>query len=235
MSRHTTTIFKPRQYKYEIIIPTAGMGRRMKSYGPKSLIYIDHSNNTIIDNQLKIIKKLFDKYTIIVVCGFESDKIMDYIPNHIITIENERFQTTNVIRSIGIGLRATTGNHVLIIYGDLVFNKYALNCNFDESCMIINRDTISDNGVGCIIQEEYIENISYDLTNKWGQIVYLTGKELDLFRQFCWDPRNEKKFGYEGLNEVIERGGKFKAVTPRNSKIIHVDKSSDIIKARSML
>ena len=234
MTRHTTTIFKPRQYNYEIIIPAAGMGRRMKSYGPKSLIQLDTPNNTVINNQLKVIKKLFSKYIIILICGFESDKIMNYVPQDIIVIENERYLETNIIRSLSIGLRATTGKHVLIVYGDLAFNHYALNCNFDESCMIINK-TMSSEGVGCIIQNGYVENISYDLENKWGQIVYLTGKELDLFKHFCWDSNNEKKFGYEGLNEVIKQGGKFKAIDPRHSKVIAINKSSDIIKAKDII
>lgn len=234
MTRHTTTIFKPRQYNYEIIIPAAGMGRRMKSYGPKSLTQIGTSNCTIINNQLKIIKKLFQQYVVILVCGFQSDKIMNYVPQDIIIVENERYLTTNVVRSLSIGLRATTGNHVLIVYGDLVFNYYTLNCNFDESCMIVNK-TMSSDEVGCIIQDGCVENISYDLENKWSQIVYLTGKELDLFKRFCWDDNNEKKFGYEGLNEVIKQGGKFKAIYPRHSKVIDVDKSADIVKAKEII
>ena len=34
-----------------VIIPAAGIGRRMKSYGPKSLIKI--GNSTIIKNQIR--------------------------------------------------------------------------------------------------------------------------------------------------------------------------------------
>jgi len=101
--------------------------------------------------------------------------------------------------------------------------------------MIIDNGTMSSDEVGCIIQDGYVENISYDLENKWSQIVYLTGKELDLFKCFCWNSNNEKKFGYEGLNEVIQQGGKFKAIYPRNSKVIDIDKSSDIIKAKEII
>jgi len=211
------------------------MGHRMKSYGPKSLIQLNTPNHTILNNQLKVIKKLFQKYIVILICGFQSDKIMNDVPQNIIVIENERYLTTNVVRSLSIGLRATTGKHVLIVDGDLVFNYYALNCNFDESCMIIDNGTMSSDGVGCIVQNDYVENMSYDLDNKWGQIVYLTGKELDLFKCFCWDSNNEKKFGYEGLNEVIKQGGKFKAIYPRHSKIIHINKSADIIKAKAII
>ena len=40
-----------------IIIPAAGMGRRMKSYGPKALIKIGSS--TVINNQISILKTYF--------------------------------------------------------------------------------------------------------------------------------------------------------------------------------
>ncbi len=42
--------------KYSIIIPAAGMGKRMKSFGPKPLIKLTPSLN-ILDNQLNIINK----------------------------------------------------------------------------------------------------------------------------------------------------------------------------------
>ena len=54
----------------DIIIPCAGLGKRMKSYGPKPLIKIK-DNKTILDNQLKIIKKFFPNPNIIMVCGFK--------------------------------------------------------------------------------------------------------------------------------------------------------------------
>ena len=43
------------QTPIDIVIPAAGLGKRMKSYGPKSLIKIKQ-NLTIIENQFKIIK-----------------------------------------------------------------------------------------------------------------------------------------------------------------------------------
>lgn len=235
MHRNTTTIHKPRRHHYEIIIPVAGIGRRMKSYGPKALIQINHPQNTIINLQLQTIEELFEDFSIILVCGFEAHKIMDYVSDDLVIVENERYETTNVVRSIGMGLRASTGNHVLIVYGDLVFNKAALNCDFEESCMLINNETMGKEEVGCIVNDDLVRNMSYDLEDKWGQIVYLTGKELELFKKVCWDQSNTNKFGFEALNLVINAGGKFKAVKPRNSKIIDVDKSSDILRAKDIV
>ena len=54
-----------------VIIPAAGMGRRMKSYGPKPLIKI--GNSTIIKNQVSLLKSYIPNSNIILV--FSSNKI----------------------------------------------------------------------------------------------------------------------------------------------------------------
>ena len=56
--------------KMTVIIPAAGAGRRMKSYGPKCLIDLT-PNQTILDRQLEIINNTFKRTEIILVCGFE--------------------------------------------------------------------------------------------------------------------------------------------------------------------
>ena len=62
-----------------IIIPAAGMGRRMKSYGPKALIKIGSS--TVINNQISILKTYFPDAHITLVCGFKANTVMDETPN----------------------------------------------------------------------------------------------------------------------------------------------------------
>ena len=100
------------------IIPAAGCGRRMKSYGPKALL--DINNKTIITNQITILEKLVPFINISLVCGFKSEKLMKNVPERIIKIENELYETTNVVRSIGVGLRTIQeAGTLLLIYGDL--------------------------------------------------------------------------------------------------------------------
>ncbi len=211
------------------------MGRRMKSYGPKPLISL-RNNTTIFKNQLKIIDKLFDSYRIIIVSGFEADRLMSEIPSGIVSVENEYFSTTNVVRSIGIGLRATVGSHVIVCYGDLVFNREMMNNNFDESCLLIDgSEMMCTEEVGCIVQDGYVRNVSYDLPTKWGQIFYATGNELALLKDVCWDRKNNNKFGFEAINQIIDRGGLFKAIKPRRGKVVDVDRSSDIELAKTII
>lgn len=219
----------------DVIIPAAGMGRRMKSYGPKSLIKIK-KDLTLIENQIKIIKNTIPNSNIIIVAGFESNLLMNKTPENIIKLENENYQNTNVIRSIGIGLRASQ-QEVLIIYGDLVFNSECIeNLDFNKSSIVVGKKIMKDSEVGCIVnKQDKVENMMYDLENKWGQILFLTGKELNIFKNICWNPENYNMFGFEAINETISKGGKIKACADDKMRIIDIDSSKDLERVKEII
>ena len=58
-----------------VIIPIAGIGHRMKSYGPKCLLQIN-SKETIIQKSIDTVKQVYPYVEIIVVVGFEADKVI---------------------------------------------------------------------------------------------------------------------------------------------------------------
>ena len=220
-----------------IIIPAAGLGKRMKSRGPKPLIKIDE-NTTILQNQIKNIQDSFDKHKIVLVGGFESDRLMNESPSELIKVENEFYEDTNVSRSLGIALRTvSTLERILIIYGDLVFNKNALEVlNYNTSSVFALGDFMGEEEVGCIINHKgNLEHMMYDLPQKWSQIAYFEGKELDYLKQIVWNRNNNRLFGFEIINKIIEKGGRFECKYVEDIKIVDVDTSKDIQKARKML
>ena len=221
---------------YSIIIPAAGSGRRMKSYGPISLVQIK-PNVTLVDYQLKAIRKKLRPKEIIIVVGYHANKIMNYLPNDIIKVENERYEHTNVVRSIGMALRACTTNNVLIIYGDLAFNDATLEIDHLERSAVItdNSNITSADEVGCVIHEDKIENIFYNIEPRWAQVVYIREPVLSVFKKICWDANKAKYFGYEVLNELLTRNIVIQNYTPPNIKTIDIDTSKDLQVAKSIL
>lgn len=222
--------------KIDILIPAAGMGKRMKSYGPKPLIKIKNKT-CIFDNQLRIIKKVFgDSANIVIVCGFQSEMLMNKIPNNAIAIENERYEETNVTRSIGMGLRACKKD-VLIIYGDLVFNESCLkSMNYNRSSILTGKNIMQKSEVGCIINNKNkAEHLMYDLENKWGQITFFKGKELKLLKDYCWNQENYNKLGFESINYIINNGGSFVSCQNNNNRAIDIDSSKDLEKIKEIL
>jgi choline kinase len=214
-----------------VIIPAAGEGRRMKSYGPKPLIELAKGN--ILERQVRIIDKVLGPVDFIIVAGFECDKLMNSCPKDFIKLENENYSITNVSRSLSIALRSVSTERVLIIYGDLVFNEEALSkMDFSTSCTSAGLDHSRANEVGCILDgNNNITNMMYDLDMKWNQMIYLQGRELEIFKKECQDRKNKKKFGFEIINSIIDSGGKIKCVVDKSIKVVDIDTSKDLIRA----
>lgn len=227
MTKATRNVYptNTQKTKYSIIIPAAGLSNRMKSYGPQSLIKI--GRYTLLQRQLQWIKKNFPINEIILIGGFEADKLFDNTPNNIIKIENERYTETNATRSIALGLRATTTNNIVIISGDLYFKNISVTWP-KNSCLITCDKLMPKEEVGCIVTDGLVTNIMYDLPQKWAQIAYFEGKTLDIFKQLCYNRNNEKKYLFEIINEIIDRGHSISCLTPVNFWCIDIDSITDL-------
>ncbi len=236
MKKHIKSIRQdPNETLVHVIIPSAGIGRRMKSYGCKSLLNI--RDKKLIDIQVENIRNVFPTNEIILVTGFDSDRLINNSPTDIIKIENERYYDNNVIRSISIGMHATKDNdHILIVLGDLLFNTEALSeIDINQSSIIISND-MDDGEVGCNMNGKgYLEYMMFDLPNKWGHILYLTSKELTLFKRLLLNKYNDKKFCFEIINQVINQGGKFKCIMNDKIKTMDIDTSKDLQKAQEFI
>ena len=94
---------------------------------------------------------------------------------------------------------------------------------------------MGEDEVGCVIDDQELRNLMYDLPIKWGQISIFVGKELNLLKRICWNEKNKTKFGFEVINEIIQQGGKFQCIQNDSIKIIDIDNSKDIQKAKEIL
>lgn len=225
----------PRQNrKYSIVIPAAGLGTRMKKYGPKSLINVNDKDN-IISRQLKIIDEVFRWYEIILVTGFQHEKVENVVPSKIKTIYNNNYENTNVIQSINLGLQECSTENVVILYGDLIFNKPSLNVPFDHESAVVIIDSMKSEEIGCNIDNQYIEQMFYSIGNKWGQITFLQGQELQLMKEFAANQDNYQCFGFEAINYIIAQGGKIRSFHPNNAKAIDIDTSLDLKKIKDVI
>jgi len=213
-----------------VIIPCAGLGRRMKCFGSKSLLDLGNGQN-IINRQINIVRKMLPFVDIIVITGPESAKVEAALPKSVRVIENCEYATTNVARSIAIGLKASVTEKVLIVYGDLVFSSNIFQyLNRNTSCILIDDNNyMKDGEVGIILDEHgNLSRMAYGLPNKWMQILWITGKEIDILKSVAYNRDYDKHFGFELLNLAVDNGAKLKGIFPQGCKIIDVDTSGDI-------
>jgi len=212
-----------------VIIPVAGMGHRMKSYGPKCLLHTD-AKYTIIERIVYNVYEIYPHSDIITVVGFEADKVIKILPRDIRIVENQLYEGTNVVESLRLALNNAIHGDVLIIYGDLIFNPETLvGIAEHESCAVVDtKNRFKNEEIGVTIVDNNITNFAYGLDTKWAQIIYLTGLELDYFRELCYDRKKNRMYPFELLNIVINKGGKIKTVEPDKMEIMEVDSLRDL-------
>ena len=229
MKKYYTTIFdEAKDIEIFVVIPAAGMGNRMKSYGPQSLIKIN--GETLIDRQISLIQGIFPKAKIAIISGFMSEKIMNSVPDSIMNLENPMYYNTNVIKSISVALRANQDcKNLLVVLGDLYFNSHAISkINLKRSSLTLS-DVMSNEEVGCIVDaNNNVSNLMYDLPKKWSQIAYFKGKELNLFKKYALSKNNNTKYMFESINYILENNGKMEGVYSPDIISYDIDTPKDL-------
>lgn len=222
-----------RSSELTVVIPAAGIGRRMKDKNPKALSMIH--GTSLIERQINAVWTQFPQSEIFVVIGYQADKIRDSLHEYPIRfIYNPIYENSNVAFSMGLALQASTSHQALLIYGDLFFNKEAISHISDGKSKILvdTARTFNQDEVGFVTDEtNRVTNFSYGLNRKWAQIAYLTGAELDLFKAICYNEDTVRWFGYEALNETIEKGGKLETQEVSSSYVVDIDTQQDLQKA----
>ena len=212
-----------------VIIPVAGMGHRMKSYGPKCLLPAN-TKETILDKTIANIEREYPYSDIIVVVGFESEKVIKSLPHNIRIVENKQFEETNIAESIRIGINASSTDKLLIVYGDLVFNVYSIrDLTSDGPCAVVDsKDRFKEEEIGVTVVDGCITNFAYGLPKKWSQIAYFENESFEILKTLCSDKRKSKLYPFELFNIIINNGIDIKAKEPKGMLIREIDSLKDL-------
>lgn len=121
-----TTNSKRDSSEITAIILTATAGRRMRGRGNRSLL--PYQNGTILDYQINSIRSRFPDSRIVVVGGFEAEKVVEHLRRHHKTdfVFNSQYENSMSTLSLYSGLLAAKGGHVLFAHGDLIFSQSAI-------------------------------------------------------------------------------------------------------------
>jgi choline kinase len=234
MDRFTTTVKndgskEKKDLDITVIIPVAGMGHRMKSYGPKCLLQANQKE-TILEKTISNIKREYPLSDIIVVAGFESNKVISSLPHYVRIVENSSFEETNIVESIRLGINAAANKKLLIVYGDLIFNVYSIrDLTNNGTCVIIDsKSRFKDDEVGVTIVKDKVTTFAYGLEKKWSQIAYFEGEDFDMLKKLCSNKKRSRLYPFEIFNMMIESGVEIKAVEPKRMTIKEIDSLKDL-------
>lgn len=210
------------------ILLSAGISSRMKSYEPRSLLKVRGS--TLSEIQSSNLKSKYDG-DIILVAGFKFQKVYKKLSKAgIVVLENQQYLETGASESLRIALTHNQNDSVCVVHGDILFNLECLDVPHDESFVLMDRHKdILDREVGVTVWDGLVTTLSYGLPNKWAQIVYFTGKEFEIVKELYNSKMiKNNRLLFEIINKVIDLGGKFRAYTPENIKLIEIDTIGDI-------
>lgn len=202
-----------------IVIPAAGVGRTRKKTVPHALIPVE--GGTLLDQQIKVLRKSFPGAEIIAVLGCEAEAVQKALGEGIRIVENENYDTTSAARSIAMGLRATDSSRAIIVYGDVMFTQETLKPLYRpdwglSAVLLDDNKAMPADEIGVILDEHrMVTHFDYGLPHTWTGIASLTGRELSLFRQLGNRQDRRRYLGWELFNEIIDKGGRFAGVGSR--------------------
>ena len=213
-----------------IIILSAGIGGRIKSNEPRSLIKI--GTKTLIEHQIDVINNNIDNLEIIGVFGYAIEKIIKKISGKLRVVENQVYNETNNSESLRLAVNNTNKKNILFFHGDLYFNDKVLsNLNFKKSFLLVdNKGMINPKEIGVTIQNNKATMLSYGLPTKWCQLAFITGKELKILKNILYKLQGSQKklLSFEIINKMISMGANFECYEPKDMSIIEIDCIKDL-------
>jgi choline kinase len=187
----------------DVIILGAKPIKGMKSLGAFSNLKIDRKN-TVLDSQISNLNKKLNINKTIYVGGFQSSKIHR---DNILLLENHDYEVKNNGASLKLALQHIESDYIFIIFNKILLNHKIFNrYDFEKSFVFINDNELNTYDIGCVINNDTIENIFYNLPNKLSGIYGLSKTEIEILKQI---DINDNLFVFEVMNKIIGAGGAF--------------------------
>lgn len=204
------------------LILNSGSGSRMGEISkthPKCMTAI-YGQDTILSRQLKMLAD-FGVTDVVITTGAFADKLKEYcetlgLPLQFTFVYNPEYLTTNYIYSIFLAKDLLQGDDLLLLHGDLVFEKTVLAGllemeNGGDSCMVVSSQTvIPEKDFKAVVSEGRIRRVGIEFFDHVvaAQPLYkFQAKDwniwLDKICEFC-ELGNVKCYAENALNQVLD-------------------------------
>lgn len=183
----------------------------MKSKGCPALIRLSKNSN-ILQNQYSILTKQFPQSKIIYVAGFEFKKIQTFLTNElpdIVLINNDKYNDYNDSYALSL-VENYLNSDTLIIFGYHILSNKMFS-KFDKkngSQVFISDD--SNSTIGCVLDNNRIINISFNLPNTLNNIYYLNNQATEYMKNYTQNIDFRNYFIFEIINLLSDKNIVFK-------------------------
>jgi hypothetical protein len=207
--------------KYSVILLNALPDKKIKYLGNKCLIKFKGDEN-IFDHYIKMIKKIFTNFEIILVCAFDNKKIKKYVEKNypdVKYLEHNLTDTINIGHSLTMAFNCVNNKNCLIIDTSNIILPQAIKqikISLNKTFILVGRD--KDGTIGFIENNGYISNCYYGLPKKIYDIIYIEESQFDTVKELTSNISN--MFFFEVINKYIDKGVKIVPLTTNNIKIM---------------
>lgn len=219
------------------IILAAGVGRRLRSVLPKTLLEFGNGESFISN----ILSNLYSQglREIICVVGYKKELIMEKYPN-LLYVYNPKFAFTNTGFSLYMALAAIEPDDLLIINGDVYFEKaswFSKLINMEGNVIAVKRASCGEEEVKVLLDDEgKVWEISKTIPPEraYGEAIGIYKISKQYFRELqeFTLQLGEEEFYEEAFSLMIKRGISFSLLDVGDSFCIEVDfpKDFDVLK-----
>jgi choline kinase len=143
------------------------------------------------------------------VYGFDSKRFTSYLKKNFLNYQNlksfynSEYDRYNNVYSLNL-IQEYLNDDCIILFGDNIIkpNTFKTFQSTDETQVFINSKIKTR--LGCIIQNNTIYNISYDLDNYLSEIYFIPKNQIDIFKKLISNPINHNHFIFEIINKMID-------------------------------
>lgn len=206
------------------ILLSAGIGRSIKTKGTQNLITFNHI--PVLQYQIDTIRKFDPLSDIIVVIGFQYEKVLKkFIDHDVRFVVNHEFKDTNQSHSLRLGINCSRKSNIKVVHGDIIFSEHAIS-GCGNHVVKYETDTVDKRKIGIIHNNELVTNLAYGIGNQWGQIFGVDESDYNILKQIS-NTSNSSKSTFEIINLFISRSSM--SLHKTRSKIIEIDKKYEDI------
>lgn len=182
----------------------------MKSKGCQATI--PFQKHTMLEHQYMVLKKFFPFSRITYINGYDNKHLSSFIKTKkldIRLIDNPLYSSTNNAYSLYLASNLLVQKSIILFGHTILTNKCfdKLKTN-NQSKILVNKMNLPHNTgeLGCVIQNDKVENISFDLPNPILDIYYLTKDHAEQLKNIIDDSKKHNNFIFEIINILIDSG-----------------------------
>jgi choline kinase len=193
----------------------------MRTKGAKALLKYD--GITVLEHQIQTILSFDKSADILIVVGFESDKIIKYVSEKeydVRILYNHNYQLTSQSESWRLAVNCIRLSDYYIIHGDIIFNRSILKTQ-NKSTIMIDKYIDDKKNVGVCHQNGLMLNMSYGFVDKWAQLAYISKQDYTLSKNIL-NSFKTNKMTFEVLN-MISSKSQF-SVTKTTNKTLEINR-----------